>query len=315
MQSKKKFNKEIESKKKQRKLLMLSIFAVVALVLITGVGYTIWNAQDRQWVMRFNGERIAVDDIRYWEAAAFADLGDPEHREALLDFLITSLTILDHAERNGVVLTAEEIEDVNAFAQEQMAFFEQTGIVPMVSFERIAEFFSANHMRRHLMDIFVPDYTPNEDELAEEWERIKEANADARILELSYIFNTDHTQIQAAYDLSSEMDFADLAEFSTVGVSTATQDEFDQLFHLDFPEHNAIMNMQLGDIFPMDVPSRGGFVLVYASGETLPEWDELEPMFREDFIMQRRAFLFNEILLNWIEEADIRLNMRVINAF
>jgi len=315
MQSKKNFNKGIESKKKQRKLLVLGISIIVALLVVAGIGYTIWNSQNRQWVMEYNGERIAVEDIKYWEFAAFADLSNPEHREILLDFLITSLTILDHAERNNVVLTAEEIADVNAFAQEQMFFFDQMGTAPIVSFERIAEFFSANHMRQHLMDIFVPYYTPDEAEIAEEWRQIKEANVDARILELSYIFNEDHTQIQAAYDVFSERDFADLAEFSSTGVSTSTQNEFSQMFLLDLQAHNVVMDMQLGDVFPMDVHSSNGFVLVYASGETSPDWDELEPMFREDFILNRRALLFHEILQGWIEAADIRLNMRVLNAF
>jgi len=314
MQNRKKLNQEIESKKKQRKLLERGIFALVAVLLLAGIAWTVWSTPNMSWALRFNGERIDMSELRYYEFAFQSNLNDPEARDFIVDQLVSALVVLDHAERHGLVLSEEEVAETINFAENQEQVFGWFGMPPLVSFERMTEFFSVNFFRNHLMDMFVPSYTPDEAEIAQEWAELLEEHYDSFYeLQLMHLFNPDYEQIQEALALSEERSIDQLAEFSTTSIFTTNAEDFIQMYFVEWEEQDAIRSMNVGDIISVEVS--GGFALVYATALNPPDWDELAEMFREDFIMVRRIGLFNEIVEEWVEDADIRLNNRALNAF
>jgi len=320
MQNRKKLNQEIESKKKQRKLMERGIFALVAILLLAGIGYTVWNSYNMRWVMRINNEhvseRITLDDLRFYEVTMQENLGDPESRERILDEMARILTIMEHAERNNIVLSQEDLDDAMSGAENNLFWFEMIGMPRPVTNERGAHLLSAFFQLNHLRDIYVPYYTPDEAELAELWEEFRsEAETSGRFdrLELTYIYNDDVSAIEQAQALSAERSFAELEEFSSISLMTTTRDDIGAILLLDELSQSIVNNATLGEIF---IVSAGeGAALIYASGMLDPDWDDLEQRFRDSHILTRRAELFNDILEGWVQDTNIIRNNRAINAF
>jgi len=318
MESRKKQNREIEAQNKRRKLIERSIFVVVALLILGGIGFTIWNTQSMQWALRFNDERITAGEFRFFGGLFGADLSDEEMRELVLEHFVSDLAVLDRANRHSLTLDEAEMMSIFASADSQLSFYEMMWgeiiAATLPNRDRAAELLSANQFREQLMDLYVANHQVNEAELAQAWAEFQiERYDDFMTREVMYIFNHDPGQIIAAYDLVPERDFRTLEEFSTTSAFTMELNEFAEMFSLTWEDYDEIMALEIGSAVPLEV--EGGFVLVYLSAINSPDWDEWEEPFRDNFIFGERAEILNGLIEGWVAEANVVRNNRRLNAF
>jgi len=330
--NRKKQNREIERKNRNhRRLLLGTTFAFLALILLAIV-WVAWDTQNRRWVMTFEGTRISVNDLRFYESAFQQNLSVPASREFLTDTLIEALTVLHHAELSGITLTNEEQDEMlsNAMGQRMMTNFDA------ISDERAAEFFSVHaFLVERLLEAHVPMPVAEPGEFAEAFAEAIDDAAEHR----DFLYDTVVRHIAITDD-------ADL-ERVAAGISTP---EFYNLFEEFAWEHEGITSEELGfeanltamelasllathfllteenmlELLAMVEGQTGVFTMhdsiiienmtfvIYIESRTM-NYEELEYNFIQNQLVLRREETFFELLESWIEAADVQLNTRALN--
>ena len=318
--------KEWKRKKKQQKYVQRLIIAAACTVAVLGVGFIGWDMWSRTYVMTFEGQRISANDMRFF--TMFADgTGDP--RQQALDNLTQYLLIDQAARRRNISLTAEEWTDVEESAQELMAMFEMFGMpVPNISNERLVELMSVDLLTERLMELYTVDLTIDEAEFESALEdflinhRVDFMDMDLRFLHV--------IGMETANEAFSEFITAGPDEFDDIILRFTHEDTGIPLEELDVPtitleELRQDPSFEPWDIHHISSLPVGAFSEPISVGEESflifvvddihqPSDEELSEIFREEYELMERRIAFSNIVEEWHEAADIRINQRGVNS-
>ena len=315
-QSRKKRNIEIERQKKQKHHMQMGMVVAVVLVIVLALAWVVWDSQSRRWIMTFDGERVAAADLRFM-MDTFGMFGDAEDvKDMAMDELMNTLTILNRGERHGVGLTDEEravlVGEVEMQLQWMNAYY--------ITADRVAELFGTNHVSGRLMDIYVPDYTPDPIEFAQAlMEHIEDNAANYESFEAKFVVMDDPIEAARIFMLADEVDdFDDLIrEYSIYydeewGIQTVDVRELISDFWLDEEESEILMNLQEGELHMIQADEY--FLVLYMYDRSGPDFDLIEENFRESYIVGRRFEIYNELLQTWLNEINYTINQRAYAA-
>jgi len=205
-------NLEIERKVQQRKLVFRVVTLVVALIIVTATAIGIWTVQDRRWILKYDGGRVATTDFRAVMDRLFEN--NPAARSAGMTTLQGVIVILDRADAHGVGLTPEErapIEIDEREGREQVQA--QFGWDPFdyISVSRVVELLNTGPVVERLLDIYVPTYDLDESEFIEMWEEYQETSLhDFWDVQVNFIALETEEEIQEVYDALDTAPFEDL---------------------------------------------------------------------------------------------------------
>ncbi|MCL1843217.1 MAG: SurA N-terminal domain-containing protein [Defluviitaleaceae bacterium] len=317
MQTRKQRNLEIERKRKNQKRKWVGIFVMLALIAVGALGWAIWDMQARRWILDFNGERIPTSDFRF-----FTQGGPPlteEFRDILLDSLISSLALMERAERYNLSATDEEIAELEDMSR-QFRASEPPGSLDFISNRRMAEFYAVNPqvgpVFERAMDHFVPDYTPDEEELSLELQMHIETNRE--FLEtpyIKYIRSSSREEVMEAESAFAEGDMV----FDTIDASPLEDffQEHTDWDTIDWDYIDAIFEvlwaLELGQV--SHIFEIGEYYFFVQMHERIFDYDAVEEEFREHFINRARSTEFFALIETWVEEADVNINNRTLNRF
>ncbi|MCL2499903.1 MAG: hypothetical protein FWE90_06150 [Defluviitaleaceae bacterium] len=312
-------NKEIERQRKVRNRLVAVIAFLTVAVAIAAVSWVVWDTQSRGWILRFEGQRIPVNEMR-----VFMQSDTPEAKQDALDILIESLTLIQRAEQHGVGLTEEE-RAMWAWLVEM-----QWGEDHLIPSERLGEFIAATsgEIWMRLMDIYVPEFMVaiHEEEFAAELEAYKEANFYNYLkMEVMYILAEEEESAEDARErfLAGETTFEGIVrEFNPwyeedEDVMTMTVHEFIEEAGLNAAQRETLLAMQPGEISEI-IPWGEEFgmsyqILVYVVSREEPDGDEIALSFRNDRILRERHAMMMSLVPQWISQANITKNQRAFN--
>jgi len=319
-------------RKQQQNIFKLSVVGVCILAVL-GIGYIAWDLFSRTYVMTFDGQRISTSELRFFTLYA----EDPINpRAQALDMLTDFLVIDNKANQHNVVLTAEEMADLNESVADMRPIFEMINIqLGNLSDSRMAAFMGMNLFTERLMDIYTEDLEIDEAVFQEAFmdHMVFHTN---EFVEMDFIFhfseNTSESwdaweelhqaesreEIEAIIMRDLERDMIiigmeedGLAELELPGISLAEMRN-DPSFNLATLEHLA--HMEVGEISePVLVGESSMLIFIADSLEITPD-EVVEERFREQYTMQERIRVFSDMLDEWREEADIRINQRGVNA-
>jgi len=317
--NRKKQNLEIERQKKNRARLTLAIFAVLAVLVVGIVSWVAWDAHSRGWVMRFEGTRIATDEMR-----AFLWADTPEAREETVDFLLESLTLMYLAETHGVALTEEELESLAW----QIALDPQAAS-PFITPSRMAEYVVTRvggEVWDRLVDVYVPatNFTIDEAEFADILAEYLEENL-AWYVELSVlnaVFDTEE-EMEAARQqvLSGEYRFDELENF--VSGEEGQELPFSpvqallqqlELHNTDYAEE--ALALLPGEMLGIDLTPLFGIelhILIYAVDREEPDVEEVSENRRNHHVWVERNLVMLDLLPSLVADRSVTLNQRAIN--
>jgi hypothetical protein len=258
--------------------------------------------------------------------------GSADPRGQALNQLIQFLLIDQAAQRNNLALTVQERSELAGEAVEMMEFYEMIGMTPPnISNERVAEFMSVEILAERLMDIYTSDLVIDEEDLEHAFlSHLLFNRADFVQMELKFI---EVFAMEDSLQLVEELTAAgpegidgiimremlannpwmeeledDELEIPTVWLHDLRQD----------PEFDPMVLMQLASLEEGEVsePMLLGhdFVIFIANSVEVPPEEEIEAVFREQFIQQQREMMFFQVLGEWHDAADIRINERGVNA-
>jgi len=312
--NRKKANIEIERQKKRKHLMQTLICAGIILVIAAGIGFGVWENQSRQWIMTFDGERIATSDFMFMQAQ-FGMFGDFEGaREMAFDELLTTLTVINRAERHGITMAPDVRENLVHEAEMQRQWMG----ADFISAERIADLFSINHIQPGLMDIYVPEYTPDPIQFATELVEYMDMNAeDYASFEAKFVVLHDPTEAVRIFDIETD-DFDELVrEYSIYydeewGVPTIDVRVLISDFDLSAEEADTLMNMQEGERHIIQADDY--FLVLYMYDRSEADLEVVEATFRERFIEQRRAEIFSGLVQDWLAETPYTINQRAYGS-
>ena len=322
MQSRKKQNLEVERKIKKQKRMYLGVFCGIVAVVVLVIGWLVWDAQSQRWIMTFNGERISTGDFRFMSHLTGQPINEFT-RYDLLNELMVFLTVLQRGEAHGVGLTSDEIAANEVEARELRVLMEggHVGALGFISDRRIGELMGAfDQVGLRLMDIFI-EYVPDEEEFRELFDELvaheMEQGTEIMVKFMATETRDGFDEMHALYILhQEEFDFDDLARRFCVlqtGLEPMSLDDF--VFQYGIWTHEWDLRLtRVGDISPL-MTGENYFFIVYVEEHREPELDleELEADSREFFILQRRQGLFQELVNEWVLEADYEINYRVFN--
>jgi hypothetical protein len=314
-------NKEIERQKKSRSRLFAGIAVLALVVFVAAVSWVVWDTQNRNWILRFEGERIHTNEFRL-----FMGGDSPEARQGALDALIERLTLIHRAEQYGAGLSDEEREFWGWFVEMQW------GENPLASSERIGELTAAvmGEIWERLMDIYVPEMFVmiDEDQLAVDLAEYKEANFTNYLkLDLMYVIFEDREEAEAAHAriLAGEADFYEIfreytpwyEEDMDLDAGIMTVHNFIEEAMLGPVDSEMLLALQAGEIsgliewgadFGLE-----NYLLVYAVEREEPNEDEIARSFREGHILSERNRMLLGLVPQWIEQASFTVNTRALN--
>ena len=290
-----------------------------ALLIVAAIGWIVWDAQNRQWIMTFEGERISTADFRFFSVQGNVPIND-DSRQSLMSDLLNSLTIMHRAEALGLGLTPDERAELIETAAHSRAMMNEwnPGSLDFISDERIAEIAgSIGILVERLMDHYIPDYPTDTEEFAADFDSWLEDNEDAfssfNVLYLSAFTEEEleSARHQAVYE---GVEFADIE-----GGFSTNIDEHGMLWPVDIDEfvtHYGLWEIE-EEIRALEegewsrVFFVGGFYyLIYVETKVDPDIDE----FRAQFIWEQRVAEFVELLGEWVEESDYSINDRVFET-
>jgi len=316
MTNKKQRNKAIERKNKNQRRLSAIITGAVVLVILLAVAWVAWDVQSRRWVMTFEGTRIeAVDlDIMAWLLGAHfdthVDISVPSVRDAVVDELVNTLTLMHRADGHGIGVTAQDIAD-NLHVMNQLHEDFQ---------HRATELWlGTNILPMRLADHYFPTYDADPTAMAEYVEERRNIYAQTSAM---LIITEEHEVLERIITLAAAGDFygADhfeefVVEYAPIfydpemGAATHSLMFIIEALNL-FHEMDEIAGLQQGELSRIVDLETGEYLLIYVVERTDMEDYEME----ESFINRRRMDLIVEQLEEWSENANYRLNTRTLNA-
>ena len=312
--TKKQKNRELERKLKAMRMRATAIFVALGIAVVVAIGWAVWDYNQRQWVMTFEGERIAVGDFMFFR-------NDPQTSiDTATRNLLQTLTMLHRGSMHGITLTPEERDEMT---QQGTMFRQMFGIPPVISDERIGEFFSVDeYYFERLMDIYVPTYTPDPVEFDEEWVFYLEANFDLYTnhqVKIMTLENMD--ELNAAADAVATMGFDDAyrifnAEFYEPGeeISTVNAAHILRQVMISGEEYDAIMALAEGQTYLLIEEESDIFAIFYMVSREEVDLAAMEASFYDQFVEFGRQRTFGELMDSWIENANYTINQRAINA-
>ena len=308
MSSKRAVAREWKRKRKQQQRITRLTIAAVCVLVIMGIGYIGWDMFSRTYVMRFEGQRIGTAYMRYF--SAFNNwMGDP-HEQAL-DNLTQFLLIEQAALRNNVVLTEEELEDAAEHRELVLEHLEMMGVsLSGLSEDRIREFSYWNIYTERLMDIYAADIVIDEDDFEESFQQFLAWNR-ADFLEMDFKYHS-FSNMDEAFAFWSELTLLEPDDFDTDAPTISLEE-----MRLD-PDFAQIMwnltDLQVGEFSePLPVGEDTFYIFIVESLEMTPE-EEISELYREEYIREQQVEVILELIDEWREAADIRINQRGVNA-
>ncbi|MCL2287213.1 MAG: peptidylprolyl isomerase [Firmicutes bacterium] len=278
------------------------------------------QAQDAAVVMVFEGEPIFENDLRFVAGIMGLTPDTEEAQNAAMAQLIEFMTVIHHANRHGLGITPEDMDEMLPVAEMNVGIM---GLSGMITDERLVDFFAVGTLLSRLLDHYVTNYTPNIAEYQHEFAAFAEANRNFLAdIQLKYIVNQDLSTMQNLhYRLTTEGtgNFDELARehsfFYNVDGGAILYDInlFLQIFGLYDHDKNAIFHLQSGDVshvFYID----DFFFLVYIQSRTEATDAEIEQAFVDTHTFAHRADSIDELLDGWIASADYTINHSVLEA-
>jgi len=330
MAKRKQQNVELERQLKQRKMIFRMISILVAAVIVFAIGFGIWTVQDSRWVFRYDGGRVSANDFRavfdiHWQS-------NPQARDIALQNLQQIVTLHDRAEYHGVDFTPEEreqaIQDANWEIRMERTF--QWGFDPFtyISDERLAELFFIGPLIERLMDIYIPaaNVTYDEEEFAQLLEVYLEEELHRHLdLQVMPLILETREEIEEAYSLIGTMGFDEIIHQFIPGIDEDDELTMSAVDLAAWMEHQPedmeyILDMQPGDYTRIIVLTDEWdeefslYMLLHAVSRVEPDAAAAEANFREEHIEEIRGDIFSTMLLEWVDEANFRLNRRGYNA-
>lgn len=329
MESRKKRNLEIEKRRKQKQRTFTAILAALIVVVVVVLVWAIWDVQNRRTIMTFEGERVATTDFRFIHL--MQELNDippgEEANEMAVNTLLQTMVIFERAEENNIVVPEDEMAEIVAQAagMREELHMEAPGLLNFISDRRIAELWSVTNLLEPLMDIYVPEFVPDEAEIAplveEHMDGVRNFLFDRNV---KYIASHDwalFTELASLY-MTGEATFDELieqyCEFHEAGTPIEAVElwDFADRYEIGWAEISGVMELEEGEI--SDVLEAHGWFFMVQIYETVFDYEaaaEEEEFFRERFAGQRRGELFMEILEGWIEQANYTINQRALDRF
>jgi len=317
MSSKRVAAREWKRKRKQQQQVSKLIIAAICVVVLAGIGYIGWDMWSRTYVMTFENQRIGTAYMRYF--SAFNNwMGDP-HEQAL-DNLTQFLLIEQAARRNNIVLTAEELEDAAEHQEAVREHLEMMGIsVSGLSNDRLRELSYWNVFTERLIDLYSADLVIDEDDFEEAfqafltWSRSDFMEMDFKYHHFSNMDDAFATWGEfLAVESADEIDeiiLRDLHEIPTISLAEMRQDPtFAQV------NFSSLTELGVGEFSePIPVGEDEFFIFIVESAEMTPE-EEIAEVYREEYIRDQQVQIIIDLLEQWEEAADIRINQKGVNA-
>ncbi|MCL2405853.1 MAG: hypothetical protein FWC92_09965 [Defluviitaleaceae bacterium] len=328
MAKRKQKNVELERQMKQRRMIFRVISLLVTAVIVFAVGMGIWIVQDSRWVLRYDGGRVSVNDFRAVFEAGFG--GDPMARDAAIQSLQLITTLRDRAIYHNADFTQEERDaaEQDAHWNIRMDMTFQMGFDPLfyISDERLAELFFTDPLIQRLMDIYAhPDALGiDEAHFAELLEAYLENDLHRHLdLQLFAVISEDREEIEEAYSLIGTMDFEEIARQFTPGigedddVQTTSAVALAEWFGFDPEDEEYFLGLAEGEhtrIIEVHDEEFSAYFIFYAVSRAEPDPEAAAESFREDFVDEVRTQVFTDLLDQWTEEANFRVNRRGYNS-
>jgi len=328
MAKRKQKNVELERQLKQRKMIFRVVSIVIAAVIVFAIGFGAWSVQDRRWVLRYDGGRVATNDFRAINDIFFG--GNPLAREAALESLQQIVTLRNRAMHHNADFTPEEREDAEAQVNWNIRTMNimELGFdpVPYITDERLAELFVTSPLVGRLMDIYLPvnAVDVDEDEFAVLLESYLEDALYRHLdLQVHMLMLFDREEIEEAYELVGNVDFEDIMRQFVPGAEE--EDELETIsliqvidwFDAQPEDREYLLSLDAGDYTHIIELHDGGmdfFFIFYAVSREEPDPDAAAESFREDHIQALREDLFNDLVEEWTEESNFRVNRRGYNS-
>ncbi|MCL2197440.1 MAG: hypothetical protein FWB80_00805 [Defluviitaleaceae bacterium] len=317
MESKKRSNKnrnrEIEQRNRQKRFVFTGILTCLIVLAVAGLAYAVWDITNRRTIMTLNGERIATTDFRFFHTMQQLPPGELA-QESVLNDLTQTLLILDRAAQHGVGATAQELAEI----QEQAAEMRAGGGLNFISERRTAELLSAwHHVFERLMDIYMADFTPDQEEYQTEMAmRMENIILNSTDVKIKYLYGADWFEMD---DIRHELEHgADFEAFTGEGAEPISLLTFAETYDAwASPELNVIFELQQVDDFSTVFEINGMYFIVkvydrVVDEETVAMFAEMES---ERFINDARAEAFFELTMEWVDNADRDVNLRAISRF
>jgi len=317
MSSKRVAAREWKRKRKQQQRVSKLIIAAICVVVIAGIGYIGWDMWSRTYVMTFENQRIGTAYMRYF--SAFNNwMGDP-HEQAL-DNLTQFLLIEQAARRNNIVLTAEELEDAAEHQEAVQEHLEMMGIsVSGLSNDRLRELSYWNVFTERLIDLYSADLVIDEDDFEEAFQTfLTWSRSDFMEMDFKYHHFSNMDDAFATWgeffavespDEIDEIILRDLHEIPTISLAEMRQDPtFAQV------NFSSLTELGVGEFSePIPVGEDEFFIFIVESAEMTPE-EEIAEVYREEYIRDQQVQIIIDLLEQWEEAADIRINQKGVNA-
>ena len=331
MQSRKKQNLEVERKIKQQKRMYAAVFAAICLAVVIVIGWVVWDTQNRRFIMTFNGERIETGDFLFISMLDGRPL-DGFTRYAILDELLSVLTIMDLAERYGDGFTDEEqIANEELGASWRLWVDQETpGALGFIDNRRMGEFLNlhANVVPR-LIDRLITDADIDaafDDEMFREGLEshiafLIEQGMEVYVKYMAQDTMESHQEAVVYLTADDDFDFDDIASRHCVlgtGLEPISLHEFEELFGVHVDDLQAGLPVgQFSFTFSPEFHGSGYYLIFYVYEHVEPdlELDEIEQEFLEFYVQNLRESIFLERVPGWVEEAEYELNYRVFDTF
>jgi len=335
MAKRKQQNLEIERQLKHRQFVFRIVAIAIAAIIVVATAIGIWTVQDRRWIMRYDGGRVATGDFRVIFERQFEN--EPAARSAAMTSLQGIVLMIDRAEQHGFQLTAEERaehDEAERIGREELRQQEGFSRYAYISVERTVDLFHTGPVFERLMNYYVPTYTIDEELFTEIWEE-HEANDfhDFWDIQTIFLFLESEDEILEAYALIDTMPFEDLIRQFDVWVDDETVIEpmgltpDHEIGHggllnalrqmmLDPEDEEFLLAMQEGEsshiinVRNMDTFEMNYLIVHVVSRDDDVDLNEIENTLRDALTEIGRRETFHEMVLEWVEEANFRINQR-----
>ena len=322
-------NREIERKKRNQKLMSRYGFYALAVLLVLGLGWLAADHWSRRWILNIDGNRVATTDLRFLTYMH-------EGTDFALHMLKTGIVLEEQAERLGVGVTQQELDDARELASMFRGQARDLGFsLNFISVNRKAEIIAREwNLFQHIIDAIAPEsdfYDAATAQVAEDFADHLENNrlefifpsvyylmtdnrADAEAARTAAQGGTDFNEVIRTYGFGME-DVEDDFEFSPITLWELADD-----FRLTPDVTNAIIDLAVGDISEV-IDREGWYLVFYVESREELDHEMVELIFMQGGERHEQAvqFLqferFSNYMEQWMEDLDNRVvvNQRALN--
>lgn len=251
----------------------------------------------------------------YTLAALFYDAEDP--MLAAVSQLLDTAVLKERAQAHGIVLTAEEKQEVHDWAENLHSMYSMFGVdLSGMSVARMAEILEADLYYEKLMDIYTQDLIISEEDVLSALVDFKEnRKIDYYEVQVKFAYTQALAAFEAARDdvVAGVMTFDQLVEQHHVEYNPEAGPITAALWQLYLEEADnsrilALAEGEVSDIIVQQVPQGDDFVtyylLVQVVSKEIPPDDELEANFRLRYTWDKKIEVFEVVLEAWKSEAE-----------